>query len=235
MDWIKYDGTNPPTDNGEYRWYIEIAPGHGWYRIERGHNVPAVFNDKPVAYIKLPVYTPPEPDLLPCRCGGDARKYENAGTLQCGECGALIYHRDPKECRRMWNASMAETEGETFKRRCDGVAKLASHHSENKPEPETTDEFLDRVAAEPDDMPDEIWAGVVRNDQPYKHGNWFEEPQPSVPSYTNYRKVTECVWVVFQDKAYIHICDGTIPIKYHPHWESYTHCPYCGQSVRVEI
>ena len=228
MDWIKYDGTNPPTDTSRailVSWEDgdEGAMPEGWNDSGVAECAPP-----PIAYKYYEPYNP-EPDLLPCRCGGDARKYENAGTLQCGECGALIYHRDPKECRRMWNASMAETEGETFKRRCDGVAKLASHHSENKPEPDT----MSQEVSQDDDMPDEIWAGVVRNDQPYKHGNWFEEPQPSVPSYTDYRKVTECTWKP-QTAGYIYICDGSIPMKHHPDWEQYTNCPYCGSKVRVE-
>ena len=104
-EWTRLDETNVPTDTSralllkrndtqvvEY-WWPPWTPfvGDGWNDIES------------YKYTDTPPEVPPTPELLPCRCGGEANPYHNGLGIECNDCDRYMHSEYKDETRRMWN------------------------------------------------------------------------------------------------------------------------------------
>lgn len=259
-EWTIFDGTNPPTDRSRY---LHLMYDDDWDCVETIYT-PGWGMDAHMAshivrwrYLDIEPYQP-EPELLPCRCGGDAtRGPNNQAYCDDPECSYFIEAPTQAEADRMWNAAQRDDE---FVRRCDAVAGL---HYANTPRP-----YPDpKPEPEMSDWPTEImtWVDPIPDD--YLHGRWDalrDAENPECPSMEyirkdEYDKVVDethelgeanvelrkqlknaqteergCRWETIENSKKIHTQCERYPTKdwIKPHY-AYVFCPYCGKRIEV--
>jgi hypothetical protein len=251
-EWTVYDGTNPPTDTSKHvLWEVEYPNGElgtiSWAK-DSAHRSP-LSTAKRWKYIE-----PYQPELLPCRCGGEA--YSAGGLSErigCeNACGIYIEGRSNTEAIRMWNAAMLDDvkTSEMLNRMTAGNAA--------KPEP---------------NMPETAWLtdDYVRGQHDkYRCGEWndskdngFKHPYIKKSKYdevveqrnhawnerdklkreaeirNRYREQAQepkvCRWTL-KGRNWDMSCrpNGWTAHMNHPIVDSYKHCPCCGKPIEVE-
>jgi hypothetical protein len=115
-EWTVYDGTNPPTDTSkpiQMSWHVvgvrtyEAGKWKQSWDMD-GNEIRGKLNA--YRYLDTKPY-PPEPELVPCRCGGEAkeRMCGSYTRITCQICFCNVEAPTKPEAIRMWNAAMAKT------------------------------------------------------------------------------------------------------------------------------
>ena len=217
MNWTIYTDDNPPTDTSKPV-HVAYDDGSRTYHHLGWNDVASNWKSRVVAYLIVPPYTPPKPELLPCRCGGNAvRRTYSKRLICCEDCGARLWAPIATQADSMWNAAM-------------------------KPESDfPAEQWIDDktcITTEPDqsDMPDEIlaWNDLTMHYNLWATGDHIGATYPT----THYRKVQTCTWTWdFLSQWWRVECLPNVHVfrTKHPDIESYVSCPYCtGRLERSE-
>jgi len=184
----------------------------------RGLISPAVMDGaKVLAYKLSDLYTYPEPELVPCRCGGEA-KYSLLGKgwhyLRCSDCGVVCQHTSYNKVVRIWNAA-------------------------NKPEPipypEMSNAFR-RCVDEPlseSEMPETVFLTDIKTGQSRFQLGDYSTTADDVYKH-EYRKEKTCT-VKFNKSSTISGPTWTCAeCGYNRVLENNTHCGNCGAKIERE-
>ena len=245
-EWTVYDGTNPPTDTSKPL-IVRYMNGQERYTPLGWIDICYDWVDRVVAYFLIPPYQP-EPELLPCRCGGKGDYTESSRSVHCSipnclyECGAP----SKSEAIRMWNAAMRDDvkTSEMLNRMTAGNAA--------KPEPDMPETVrvwrynipqapaLYVYEGEPINNPfDRIEAEYIKKS---KYDEAVRDAEAQIYSWRSLaqskpQESEVCRWIWEHGAINPHWdvdCSvGTAPEKNHPSFELYTHCPYCGKPIEV--